>query len=169
MNGKKGLPLNAWVVLVLAVFLLYAVNVGFVRDLWVQDEARYGEAVREMMSNGSYMVPTLDGRFYSDKPPLYFWIMALQARLSGLNERSFRIVTFFSILGCAVAFFIFARRLLGESRGLWATIILLTSMLFLLAGNIIRMDALMTFFVILSFHYLTRAVDEANPRLVWPD
>ena len=168
VNWGKGSSATAWVVLLSAVFLLYAVNVGFVRDLWVQDEARYGEAVREMMANGSYMVPTLDGRFYSDKPPLYFWIMALQARLSGLNERSFRIVTFFSILGCAVAFFIFARRLLGESRGLWATIILLTSMLFLIAGNIVRMDALMTLFVVLSFHYLTRAVDEGNLRLVWP-
>jgi 4-amino-4-deoxy-L-arabinose transferase-like glycosyltransferase len=168
-DWRRGLPgsLTAWFVLLAAVFLLYGVNFLFARDLWVQDEARYGEVVREMTVNGSYIVPTLDGRFYPDKPPLYFWIMAVQGRLSGLNERSFRLVTFFSMLGYAAAFFVFARRLMGEDRGLWAAIILLTSMLSLIAGNIVRMDLLMGFFVLLSLYYLIRAVDEAKPRLSW--
>ncbi|MFH0809133.1 MAG: glycosyltransferase family 39 protein [Pseudomonadota bacterium] len=149
-----------WAVLPLLVLLLFGVNLIFPRDLWVQDEARYGEAVREMVAGGHWFVPTLDGHFYPDKPPFYFWLIALQTRLTGMGMLSFRLVTLAQVLGFAAAFFVFARRLLGESRGLWAVIIALTSPLFLVAGNIVRMDVLLAALVVLSLHFLLRALDE---------
>lgn len=152
--------LAPWLALVAAALLLYGVNLYFPRDLWVQDEARYGEAVREMAAEGSWLVPTLDGQYYPDKPPLYFWMMALQARLTGMDMLSFRLVTLFSVLAFALAFFVFARRLLGQERGLWAVLVVLSSQLFLLTGNIVRMDIWLAAFVVLSLHYLLRAVDE---------
>jgi 4-amino-4-deoxy-L-arabinose transferase-like glycosyltransferase len=155
----------AWTALLAAVFLLYGVNLFFPRDLWVQDEARYGEVVREMASTGRYFVPTLDGEYYPDKPPLYFWLLALQAKLTGLEMLSFRLVTFASVLGFAAAFFVFARRLLGESRGLWAVLIVLTSQLFLLTGNIVRMDILLALFIVLSLDFLLRSVQEDKRAL----
>ena len=155
----------SWVALLIAVALLYGVNLAFPRDLWVQDEARYGEIVREMASGGSWFVPTLDGQFYPDKPPLYFWLLAAQARSTGLGMLSFRLVGFASALAFAGAFFVFARRLLGESRALWAVLIALTTQLFLITGNIVRMDILLAALVTLSLHFLLRAVDEDRPRL----
>jgi 4-amino-4-deoxy-L-arabinose transferase-like glycosyltransferase len=157
--------LAPWLVLLAAVLLLYGVNLVFPRDLWVQDEARYGEVVREMVASGSWFVPTLDGQFYPDKPPFYFWLLALQAKVTGLNMLSFRLVSLLSVLGFAAAFFVFARRLLGESRGLWAVVIVLTSQLFLLTGNIVRMDILLAALVVLSLHFLLRAVEEDRASL----
>ena len=145
------------------VAVVFGVNLFFPRFLWIQDEARYGEVTREMVTNGSYMVPTLDGEFYPDKPPLYFWTLGLQSRLSGMNAFSFRLVTIFSLLGFAAAFFVLARRLIGESRAVWAVLITLSSMLFLVAGNIIRMDVLLALLVVLSFDSFVRAVDGENP------
>ena len=136
----------------------------FPRYLWVQDEARYGEVVREMLNNGNYLVPTLDGRPYSDKPPFYFWILAIQASITGVNTFSFRIVTFLSMLAFGACFFIFSRRLIGTNRAMWAEFILLTSMLYLVAGNIVRMDLLMALFVLLSLHYFMSAVDEGSAK-----
>ncbi len=157
--------LSPWAALLAAVLLLYGVNLIFPRDLWVQDEARYGEAVREMVASGRYLVPTLDGQFYPDKPPLYFWLLAAQARLTGLGMLSFRLITLAQMLGFAAAFFVLARRLLGESRGLWAVIICLTTQLYLIAGNIVRMDVLLAAFVVLSLHFLLRAVEEGRRGL----
>jgi 4-amino-4-deoxy-L-arabinose transferase-like glycosyltransferase len=154
-----------WAALLIAVFLLYGVSLYFARDLWVQDEARYGEVVREMVQSGHYFVPTLDGKFYPDKPPLYFWLMVLQTRLTGLNTMSFRLFTLAQMLAFAGAFFVFARRLLGDSRGLWAVLIVLTSQLFLITGNVVRMDILLAALVVLSLHFLLRAAAEDRPRL----
>jgi 4-amino-4-deoxy-L-arabinose transferase-like glycosyltransferase len=89
------------------VVVVFGVNLFFPRFLWIQDEARYGEVTREMVTTGNYMVPTLDGEFYPDKPPLYFWALALQSKISGMNAFSFRLVTVLSLLGFAVAFFLF--------------------------------------------------------------
>ncbi len=160
--------LSAWFIVLFAVFLIYGVNLFFPRCLWIQDEARYGEVAREMSINGTYMVPTLDGDFYPDKPPLYFWALVLQAKMTGLNAFSFRLVTVLSLLGFAAAFYVFSRRLIGVNRATWATLIALTSMLFLVVGNIVRMDILMTIFVIMSLHYFMRSVDERNSLLsIW--
>ena len=64
-------------ILLLAGLLVgvYVINLFIPRDLWVQDEARYGEVVREMLQSGSWkgwLVPHLNGYAYPDKPPLYF-------------------------------------------------------------------------------------------------
>ena len=148
----------------LIVAVVFGVNLFFPRFLWIQDEARYGEVTREMVTTGSYMVPTLDGEFYPDKPPLYFWALALQAGISGMNAFSFRLVTILSMLGFAFAFFRFARRLMGEGRAAWALLIVATSMLFLVAGNIVRMDLMLALLVVLSLDAFMRAVDEGNPK-----
>lgn len=148
----------------LFVLVMFGVNLFFPRFLWIQDEARYGEVVREMVTSGTYMVPTLDGEFYPDKPPLYFWALALQSKISGMKASSFRLVTLLSMLGFAAAFFMFSRRLIGASRAAWAVLIVISSMLFLVAGNIIRMDLLLALLVILSLHFFLRAVDEKDSK-----
>ncbi|HVR41969.1 MAG TPA: glycosyltransferase family 39 protein [Thermoanaerobaculia bacterium] len=45
------------------------------RDLFVGDETKYGQIIREMRRTGSLLIPTLEGRPYSHKPPLHFWLM----------------------------------------------------------------------------------------------
>ena len=161
-------PLLQWTIVLGIVCLIYGINLFFPRYLWVQDEARYGEVVREMVRNGNYLVPMLDGEFYPDKPPLYFWLLVGQSRLTGMNAFSFRLVTFFTMLALGAAFFVFCKRLIGASRAIWAELILMTTMLFIVGGNIIRMDMLMALFVILSLYFFLRAVDEGKPsKSLW--
>lgn len=45
------------------------------RELFVGDETKYSQVVREMRA-GSLVVPTLNGTPFTHKPPLHFWIMA---------------------------------------------------------------------------------------------
>ncbi len=45
------------------------------RDLFVGDETKYGRIVWEMRETGSLLVPPLEGRPYTHKPPLHFWFM----------------------------------------------------------------------------------------------
>jgi 4-amino-4-deoxy-L-arabinose transferase-like glycosyltransferase len=46
-------------------------------DLWAPDEPYFAEGAREMVVDGEWAVPHVNGKVTSDKPPLFFWLIAL--------------------------------------------------------------------------------------------
>ncbi len=62
-----------------AVFLLFfSVLISPAqRDLFVGDETKYGQVVREMRATGAFFLPTLNGAPFTHKPPLHFWAVDL--------------------------------------------------------------------------------------------
>ena len=63
-------------ILLIACFFLFFYKIG-ARDLWNPDEPRYAQVAREMLGTGEWVVPHLNGQVYTEKPPLYFWLIAL--------------------------------------------------------------------------------------------
>src|SRR5579885_1317175 len=54
------------------------------RDLWSSHEARAAMDAQSLLDDGFGSVPRLfDGRAELQKPPLYYWLVALAARASG--------------------------------------------------------------------------------------
>jgi 4-amino-4-deoxy-L-arabinose transferase len=78
--------------------IVFCVNLLIPRDLWVQDEARYGEVLREMIATQGWLVPHLNGYPYPDKPPLFFWLVAGIAKVVGQKECAFRLLSVLSTL-----------------------------------------------------------------------
>lgn len=71
-------------------YLLYALLVAAqtalavdARALWFSDEVRYGAALVEMMRGDDWLTLSLNGLPYPDKPPVYFWLLALIAWIGG--------------------------------------------------------------------------------------
>ena len=149
------------VLLVLLFILLYGLDLVFPRDLWVQDEARYGEVVREMTEMGEWLVPHLNGRPYPDKPALYFWLVAGMGVLVGHGELAFRLVSFASTAVATVGVYLVALQLLGEAVAFWASAVFLTTFLTLVVGHIMRMDMLLTAAVVYAWYSLLDRQDEA--------
>lgn len=138
-----------------ALFLaLYCLNLLIPRDLWVQDEARYGEVVREMLTLGHWLIPHLNGHFYPDKPAPYFWLVAAVGGLVGQGAMAFRLVTLASTLLALFGVYRVGRQLYGPAGGTWAAIVFATSFLTLFVGQIARMDMLLTATVALAWHGL---------------
>src|SRR4029453_683108 len=72
--------------LCLLCFMLYISALG-ARDFWAPVEPRYAEIARVMFSKNEWVVPTINGDLYTDKPILYFWLVLLVARVFGaVNE-----------------------------------------------------------------------------------
>jgi 4-amino-4-deoxy-L-arabinose transferase-like glycosyltransferase len=46
-------------------------------DLWAPDEPYFAEGAREMVADGQWIVPHVNGVVTTDKPPLFFWLIAL--------------------------------------------------------------------------------------------
>jgi 4-amino-4-deoxy-L-arabinose transferase-like glycosyltransferase len=77
MHSEKHLPY----LLGLALILFFP-GLGS-RGFWAPVEPRYAEIARIMFAKNEWIVPTVNGELYTDKPILYFWLVLICANLSG--------------------------------------------------------------------------------------
>jgi 4-amino-4-deoxy-L-arabinose transferase-like glycosyltransferase len=63
------------------------------------DETRYLTAAWEMFNSGQWLVPTVNGAWYSDKSPLLFWLIAGGWEILGVHTWVARIEALIIALG----------------------------------------------------------------------
>ncbi len=151
-----GQPLYDYLILLALLVAVFCVNLFIPRDLWVQDEARYGEVVREMISTKNWLVPYLNGYPYPDKPVLYFWVVATVGAVVGQGETAFRLVTTLSTLATMVGVYLVGHAIADRRVGFWAAAIFATMLLTLIVGQIVRMDMLLTATAVFAWYALVR-------------
>jgi len=84
------------------------------RDLWAPDEPRYGQIARETLRDGHWLVPTSNGQLYAEKPPIYYWLVAVvSAPFGDVTAVSARLVGALCAIGCLLAIQRLARRWFG--------------------------------------------------------
>jgi 4-amino-4-deoxy-L-arabinose transferase-like glycosyltransferase len=84
---EKNYPL----ILISLSVLLFFFGLGW-RDFWAPVEPRYAEIARVMFAKGEWIVPTVNGDLYTDKPILYFWLVLLAGKIfSAVNEWTLRL------------------------------------------------------------------------------
>lgn len=65
----------------------YVLALAFLfKPLLVPDETRYLAVAWEMWREGNFLVPRLNGDFYTHKPPFLFWLMHLGWSVFGVNS-----------------------------------------------------------------------------------
>ncbi len=111
-----------------AAFLIFW-NLG-VRALWGA-EGRWAEVVREMIMTGDFFHPTIAGLPYFDKPLGSYWLIALAAPFTGLNEWAVRLPSAFCALAALWAVRQLGAQLWSPAAGRLAGWILLTAQGFL--------------------------------------
>jgi 4-amino-4-deoxy-L-arabinose transferase-like glycosyltransferase len=71
--------------------ILYFSALG-ARDFWAPVEPRYAEISRVMFAKGEWIVPTINGEIYTDKPIVYFWLVLIASKIAGVvNEWTVRL------------------------------------------------------------------------------
>ncbi len=146
MNTKS----NSFAVLliILITLIFYLPGVLSPRDFWVEDEARYGEILREMLDAGQWFVPHLNNHFYPDKPPVYFWLAATVSLITGkITPFSGLIITWITTLGAILTTYFFTKKLYNQRAAFLASLVLTSTFLVLGCAQIVRMDMMMTWFV----------------------
>jgi hypothetical protein len=137
--------------LLLAICLaLYFVSLGQ-WDLWNPDEPRYAQVAREMVEGGDWILMHFNGKMYADKPPLFFWLIALSSFLwQGFTSFSVRFPSaFFGTLTVLLTFLI-GKRLYSSRTGFISGLILATSAEFAYLSTRANIDATLTFFTTAS-------------------
>jgi hypothetical protein len=143
-----------WVQIVLLIgtcFILYFFNLGR-WDLWNPDEPRYAQIAREMVDRGDWILMHLNGSVYGDKPPLFFWLIALSSYLwQGFTSFSVRFPSAaFGTLTVLLTFFL-GEKLYSSRMGFFSGLILATSLHFVYLSARANIDTTLTFFTTASF------------------
>ena len=119
------------------------------------DETRYLTVAWEMFNSGQWLVPTVNGGWYSDKSPLLFWLIAGGWKLVGVHTWVARVEALAIALGIMLALRRLALRLGMDARGADAAMWLLAGCLgFAVFATAIMFDLLLTWCVLGALHAL---------------
>jgi len=134
-----------WLVLVCGVLLW---NLwGY--DLWAPDEPYFAEGAREMIADGHWAVPHVNGGVTTDKPPLFFWLIALfSLPLSHVSSLTARLPSALAALGSVALTARLGRRLADARTGRLAGLILLSTYLFWDKSRTAQIDSLLCFLIL---------------------
>jgi len=119
------------------------------------DETRYLTAAWEMYNSGQWLVPTVNGAWYSDKSPLLFWLIAGGWKLIGVHTWVARVEALVVALGMLLALRRLALRLGMDARGADTAMWLLAGCLgFTVFSTAIMFDLLLALTVLGALHAL---------------
>lgn len=142
-------------VLLLPACLLIATGIGL-RDPWPADEPRFALIARDMVASGQWLFPQVGGDLYQDKPPLYFWLLAL-ALSSGVGMRqAFLLPSLLAALGTIALTYDLGRRLWSREAGLASGFLLLFTLQFLNQARSAQIDMTLLFFTTAGLYGIAR-------------
>jgi len=150
-----------------ALWLLLLLLAGL-RPLAVPDEGRYGEIGRWMLVSGDWLTPRLNGLPFFHKPPLLHWLNALSLTVFGVSEWALRLVPAVHAGLMMTALYVGARCVSPEAIARRASVMLGTSLSFLVAGQYIDHDMLVATWIsvaIWAFAFAFAAGDRPNAML----
>ncbi len=75
------------------------------------DEPRYAQVAREMLARHDWITPTLGGKPWLEKPPLYYWQAMLAYSIFGVNDWSARLPSAVDATLLVFAVYVFLKRL----------------------------------------------------------
>lgn len=143
------------VLLALALVTLFA-RLGSL-PLSGSDEPRYARIAQEMRDAGEWVTPTLQGKPWLEKPPLYYWMTIPFLRLFDKPETAARFAPAACALACAAAIYVLGSSLWTPLAGWMGASILLTSLGFAGYGRSASTDMPFTCCLTIALAILTAA------------
>ncbi|QDV38929.1 glycosyltransferase family 39 protein [Tautonia plasticadhaerens] len=163
---------SGWLLGLLAALVL-GVGLGGARRLSYH-EAIVAQGARELLEAGpgaGWLVPTIGGRPWLEKPPLSHWLVALLSGLSGgVDEATSRLPSALSAFGLAMLVSGMAGRRFGPRIGLLAGAVQLTASWSIHRGRLADADMVLALLVastICAFDRLRSADDGEEGRWRW--
>ena len=154
-----------WLLLFLVSGALLYPSLSFF--LFEPDEGRYAQIPREMLTRGEWIVPTLQGEPYLDKPPLFYWLVMGSYQVFGFHAWAARLVPALAVQGCILLCYFLGWRLVGERPAFWGALALGLVPGFVGMGRLLVLDGLLTFCVTLSIFSAWQALDSPSLRRGW--
>jgi len=141
--------------LALALFIIVGTGLG-IRDPWPADEPRFAGLARDMALSQEWLFPRVGGDLYQDKPPLFFWLLAICFTIFGSVKASFLVPSFLAAGGVLFLIYDFGRRSVSREAGLAAALITVCTLQFLMVTRGAQIDGTLCFLTTFSLYALLR-------------
>jgi 4-amino-4-deoxy-L-arabinose transferase-like glycosyltransferase len=150
-------PIRTSDLLWLALALLIMIGTGLgIRDPWPADEPRFAVIARDMVATGEWLFPHVGGDLYQDKPPFFFWLLAVGYSVIGSIKWSFLLPAFCAAGGVLFLVYDLGRRLVGREAGFAAALVLCFTLQFIMVFRGAQIDPVLCFLTTLSLYALLR-------------
>ncbi len=159
--------LNIWRCTVNFLILFVVFTSLYMGMLWKTGIVDYSEGVsaevsREMLVKHHYILPTLNGQDFLEKPPLLYWGQMLGYRLfHGATAFGARFINALAGIATVLLLFLAGRKPLGVDTAFKAAFILGTGLLFVYLSRVAMADMLLTFFFLLCLCFLWWGIERA--------
>jgi len=134
------------------------------------DETRYASMAHDMFKTKDFMTLYLNGDYFFEKPPLYFWIECLSFALFGkVTEFTVRFpVALMGFLSSFLVYFV-GKKVVSKNFGIISSVILATSAEFFILSKFAILDIVLCFCTTFSifFGFMTLFCKEENKKYFW--
>ena len=152
------------VALLSAAAIVYAVPIGR-RPIWNQDEARMILLAEDTLRHGLRLPARVRDEPYLNKPPLFFWSVALAALPVGrASDRNAPIPSVVAALATLLGVFVIGRRLSGIHTGFIALAVLATTPGFFLHSHQALPDMMFGAWLTWALYFLLCGLGSLPPR-----
>lgn len=150
---ERRLPL--WLLVVTMASLTFFFGLG-TPQLFDEDEPKNAECGREMFVRGDWIVPTFNEDLRTDKPILVYWFMLTSYHLFGVTEFAARFWSAALGVGTCLLTYHIGRVLFSRRVGMWAGLMLCTTLMFTTVARASTPDSTLIFFTTLSLFLFVR-------------
>jgi 4-amino-4-deoxy-L-arabinose transferase-like glycosyltransferase len=168
--GSVTSPLNrllsGWRISVLVLLVLWAViyMVDLSRPPLLDDvDSVHAEAGREMVLRHDWVTIYTNGIRYMEKAPLLYWSVAASYKIFGIAEWSARLPLMLGVIALVLATYVLGRHVYGEAGGLYAGIVLVTSLGIYIYTRFLIPEVLIALWLTLGYYFFLRALEEERP------
>lgn len=166
---KKHSDLFIFLGLLLICYFVFFFNIGNYALMDV-DETRYVSMARDMFHSKDFLTLYLNGEYFFEKPPLYFWGECLSFAIFGkINEFTARFpVALYGTLSALIVYFT-GKKIVSRRFGFISAVILATTLEFVMLAKFAILDIVVTTCVGFSvmFGFLTQFVQDKNKKYFW--
>lgn len=166
---KKHGDLFTFLGLLIVCYFIFFFNIGNY-PLMDVDETRYVSMARDMFHCKDFLTLYLNGEFFFEKPPLYFWGECLSFVIFGkVTEFTARFpVALYGTLSTLLLYFT-GKKIVSRRFGVISALILATTLEFVILAKFAILDIVVTTCVGFSvmFGFLTQFVQDKNKKYMW--
>ncbi|MGC2250422.1 MAG: glycosyltransferase family 39 protein [Acidobacteriaceae bacterium] len=154
-------------ILILTVFLAVYFAALFTPSLLDDADATHAQAAQHMALTGHIVTLTVDGIRYLEKPPLPYWMVAIDYRIFGFNAFSTHLPMALAVLGCAILGLLWGRRAYSERAAFYAALAFLTSIGTFLFTRYFIPESILTLLIALGLYLFLTGLEDHQPSRIY--
>jgi 4-amino-4-deoxy-L-arabinose transferase-like glycosyltransferase len=159
-------PRRAWLFL-LIVYLAVHFAALFAPPLEDDVDATHAQAAQHMALTRDYVTMYVNGVRYLEKPPLPYWLIAIDYGIFGFNVFATHLPLTLGVLALAILVWIWARRAFGERAAFYSALAILTTLGIFLYTRFLIPEILLSFWLCLALYGLLTGLEDNKPSRIY--